>query len=341
MAKFRSAWHIKTGRLFETDDVSDFIVQTGHIPILGCPDESCRNEKPGLRITPVCCDPNKPDCAFIPHFRTHQGHQHSENCLYRIMGESSDYILRNRNEFLDEFPDANILKKITGIDSEFLPDVFVENYAPHDFTEDVSRKAKMYLKKGGSRMSAWCRARCATPYQTSKLSLIVDMAIKLDQAGKLMKDGDEDGDKLRMSVPLHIPGRKTNYLQAFLMVASLCNHYATPYILCGEVIFHKAKNGYLAEYINPIKEYCSNIHNIPAYTPISPDFFRSSFMDEVKAYEKSGEQCALYSFSTHDLNESTCPIGDKKRCVVIKPRFREAVVIRKRCVKRSSQKNIR
>lgn len=331
MPKFRYAWHMESERMLEPEDVVDFIVETGRTPELMCPDENCRMEMPHTRMAPICCDPRKPPCSERPrHFRVHPGHRHAENCQYEVLGQHTDYILGHKEEFTTEFPDANLLRKIKGIDTELLPDEYAEEFAPREFMEAVSRKAQGYRQAGASRERAFRRARCAVPQRTSRLSLIVKMAWMLHDRG---------GDDLREEVLLALPGRpKANYLNAFLMLGSLKAHYTTPYIFCGDATVHEIQHGYLIRYENALKYYHPDFSELPACTPINPDQCKAAFGEELSAYAASGEVCSVYSFSTHDLKESTCPMLDKKRCVVIEPRFRDAVVIRNRCLKRGQNK---
>ena len=194
----------------------------------------------------------------------------------------------------------------------------------------VTRKTREYRQNGASEERAFCRARCAVPQKTKRLGLVVDMALKLDDAG---------GDGLRAKVRLSLPNRQNaNYLNAFLMLSSLKEHYTTPYIFCGEATVHEIQHGYLIKYKNALKYYHPDFTELAACTLINPDHYRAAFLEELSAYAASGEVCSVYSFSTHDLKESTCPMLDKKRCVVIEPRFRDAVVIRKRCLKREQNK---
>lgn len=337
MAKFRSAWCEARRQTMTPEDVADHILTQSAKPVLKCPDENCRKIKPATELVAVCCDPRNTECAFTPHFRTKQGDTHAENCLYGLWSHATDYVLSNRSEFSTEFPEANLLKSMGDIESELLPDAFVESYEPKDFELEVTEKVKQFMQGGSGREQALRKARCAIPQKTSRLALIVDMAIRLATIGKNKTGSDEGADNLRRSVPLDLAGRQTNYFQAFLNVTSLGSDYRTKYILCGEAIIYKTLDGYIAEYQKPLRHYSPDYPELPAYTPLNPKLFRSAFMAEVKAYAASGERCAIYSFSTHDLKESTCPMGDKKRCVVIAPRFRDAVVIRKRCIKRSSQ----
>lgn len=330
MPKFRYAWHMQSERMLETDDVADFIVETGSPPELMCPDENCRLEMPRTRIAAVCCDPRNPDCGFTPHFRTNPGHRHAENCQYEVLGRHTDYILGHKDEFTTGFPDANLLRRIKGVDTELLPDEYVEESAPREFMDAVTRKAREYRQNGASEERAFCRARCAVPQKTSRLGLVVDMALKLAEAG---------GDDLREKVRLSLPNRQNaNYLNAFLMLSSLKEHYTTPYIFCGEATVHEIQHGYLIKYKNALKYYHPDFTELAACTLINPDHYRAAFLEELSGYAASGEVCSVYSFSTHDLKESTCPMLDKKRCVVIEPRFRDAVVIRKRCLKREQNR---
>lgn len=326
MSKFRYAWYRERERLLEPDDVADFIVETGGPPELMCPDESCRLEVPRTRLTAVCCDPRNPKCGFIPHFRTSPGHKHGENCQYEVLGRHTDYILGHRDEFLAGFPDANLLKNIKGIDAELLPDEYTHEFAPREFIEAVNQKAQEYRQAGKSGEQALRLARCAVPQKTSRLGLIVDMALKL---------ADQGGDECRKGIMLALPERpKANYLNAFLPVAALREEYETSYIFYGEAVVHEASIGYLIEYKSPLRRYHPDYPELPACTLVNSDYYKAAFLEELSGYAASGEICCVYSFSTHDLKESTCPMLDKKRCVVIEPRFRDAVAIRKYCLKR-------
>ncbi|WP_143339506.1 hypothetical protein [Desulfovibrio legallii] len=326
MSKFRYAWHVESEKMLEPDDVADFIMETGRPPEMMCPDENCRLTLPSTRITAVCCDPRNPDCGFTPHFRTHPGHKHAENCQYEVLGRHTDYILGHKDEFTVEFPDANLLRKIKGIDTELLPDEYAEEFAPHEFMEAVTRKAREYRENGASEERAFCRARCAIPQKTSRLGLIVDMAIKL---------ADQGGDELRTKTILALPRRpKANYLNAFLMISALKHHYTTPYIIYGESVVHESSTGYIIEYKKLLKGYHPDHPELPACTVINPDRHTVAFLDELNRYASSGEICCVYSFSTHELRESTCPMQNKKHCVVIEPRFLNAITIKKTCVKR-------
>lgn len=330
MPKFRYAWHMQSERMLETDDVADFIVENGSPPELMCPDENCRLEMPRTRMAAVCCDPRNSKCRFTPHFRTNPGHKHGQNCQYEVLGQHTDYILGHKDEFTTEFPHANLLRKIKDIDTELLPDEYAEEVAPREFMEAVTRKAQEYRQAGSCREPAFRRARCAVPQRTSRLGLIVDMALQLAEAG---------GDGLREKVRLSLPHRQNaNYLNAFLMLSSLKEHYTTPYIFCGDATVHEIQHGYLIRYKNALKYYHPDFSELPACTFINPDQYKPAFLEKLNGYAASGEVCSVYSFSTHDLKESTCPMLDKKRCVVIEPRFRDAVVIRKRCLKREQNK---
>lgn len=123
------------------------------------------------------------------------------------------------------------------------------------------------------------------------------------------------------------------------MLSSLKEHYTTPYIFCGDATVHEIQHGYLIRYKNALKYYHPDFSELPACTFINPDQYKPAFLEKLSRYAASGEVCSVYSFSTHDLKESTCPMLDKKRCVVIEPRFRDAVVIRKTCLKRD-KKNV-
>lgn len=183
--------------MLEPDDVADFIMETGRTPELMCPDENCRLAMPHTRITSVCCDPRNRKCGVTPHFRTHTDHRHAENCQYEVLGRHTDYILGHKDEFTTDFPDANLLRKIKDIDTELLPDEYTEEFAPREFMEAVTRKAREYRQDGASKEQAFCRARCAVPQRTSRLGLVVDMALKLAEAG-----GDDLREKVRLSLPI-------------------------------------------------------------------------------------------------------------------------------------------
>lgn len=98
-------------------------------------------------------------------------------------------ILRNHN--------TGIHIGIDGIDTELLPDVFSEKAPPHTFIESVMQEADRLERSGVRKDVALRRARCAVPQSTSRLGLVVDMAIRMDD---LKRD-------IRQTVPLNLAGR--------------------------------------------------------------------------------------------------------------------------------------
>lgn len=325
MLKFPQAWHHVRQELLEPEDVRDIFAETGEIPELLCPDEACRKEKPKTRVSCVCCKPGE-QCKSPPHFRTYPKHAHSNKCQYEVLGNHTRYVLKHKEKFRPFNPDANLLKEFgEDIDTTFLNDAYVLEYAPHEFMETVREKKQEYIKRGHDPDTATQIARCLVPQETSRLALVVDMAQKLS----------ENGAGTREQVPLALPGRpNANYHNAFLMLASLKHYYSTPYILCGEAHVLAASGGYIIKYKNILKDYHPDFPDLPACTPINSNMYKSAFLDELNGYAASGEICSVYSFSAHDLKENTCPMLDIKRCVVIEPRTRDSIVIRKRCLKR-------
>lgn len=326
MSKFPLAYCNAMQTYVDPDDARDICVRTGKVPVLMCPDEGCRQEKPDTKISAVCCDPKK-ECSSLPHFRTYPEHQHSENCPYEIHKIHTEYILSHKKDFCAYNPAANILKNIDGIDTSTLPDEYITQFAPKDFLETIEQEAKKQILRGTKQNRAYQIARCIVPQKTSRLSLVVDMALKLDKKG------------MRAAVPLVLPERSTaNYYNAFLSIYSLKYDYFTPYIYCGVANVVTSKNGYMIIYKYSIKKYHPDYPELPAVTPIEREHYRPSFLEELSGYAASGEDCRVYSFSTHCLKENTCPADDTKRCVVIEPRTRDAVVIRDRCLKREEKR---
>lgn len=326
MSKFQYAWDRKRELVVYPGDVADLIETNGVKPELMCPDKECRQIKQETRLTAVCCERGK-EFKQIPHFRTYPNHHHSPECFYETLGKDVDYILRHKKEFLKEFSDANnLLRDIPGVDTELLPDKLVEKYDPTSFKEAINQKTREYKSKGLSNEQARRKAICAIPNTTSRLDLIVDMAWLLQDKG-----GAELREKARLSLPNRPP---TNYLQAFLMVSSLKSNYLTPYILCGEARIYKYEDYFLIEYQSELYDYTHEYPKLRAYTILRYNHYKSRLLNDLENYSKSGEKCSVYSFSTHDLKANACPIPDKNVCVVIEPKFRDAIVIRKRCLKR-------
>lgn len=327
MSKFPWAWCPELDDDVYPRDVREFYLNHGRFPELFCPDEECRKEYPSTRIACVCCNPDmyyeKP-----MHFRTYPKHIHSLNCKYDELSKSTEYILNHKHEFKEFKDSVNILRDIDGIDSSLISDEYVLEYSPRNFVNSIHRKTQEYMDKGLNRSKAMCIARCVTPQKTSRLALIVDMALDLD----------EKGGNIRERIPLSLPNRPiANYNNAFLKISSLKYDYVTPYILCGEAYVLCINDTYIIKYKYELKNYHPDIQSIPAYTPIDTSMYKPSFLEELKGYAASGEECSVYSFSTHALSEKNCPMPDISRCVVILPRVRESIVIRKRCLKRSQK----
>lgn len=323
MAKFRRAWCKEIQEEMTTEDVTDFIVEHGQKPTLMCPDERCRQEMPGSRIVSVCCDPES-NCS-PQYFRINPGHKHGQSCTHAFLSAQTDYLLAHKKKFKAEFPDAVILRDdLQGIETDLLPEAFITEFSPQEFQDAVEKKTRFYQGAGVSRTEAVRRARCAVPQKTSKLGLLVDMAIKIDNLKQ---------DK-RQTVSLRLAGRKCNYNNAFFRIEYLKQHFNTPYILCGKAIATEFENGFIIQYAYPIREYHPQYPNLTAFTYID-SHYRPAFLAHLQRHAISGDPFYLYSFSRHVLSESNCPISaDTKRCVVIEPRTRDSVVIRSRCLKK-------
>lgn len=329
MTRFPVAWCPELKRDIEPEEVRDICADTGRIPELRCPDAACRQEMPQTRIITACCDP-RVECSRHPHFRTNPKHEHGKNCDYETWGKHTDYVLAHRDEFLPHFPESNLLRRINGIDTTKLPDAFVVD-APTEFVAAMREQTDRYMRSGQARDTATRMARCAVPHKTRRLSLVVSMAHELDRLNE----------NIRQTVPLTLPGRAhCNYNNAFLMVTSLKHDYVTPYIFCGKGHVLEVNGNYIIKYAFKLSNYHPDYPDLPACTPINPDLHTAAFLNMLSEYAASGEPCYFYSFSTHALKESTCPMSDTKRCVVIEPRTRDCVVIRKRCLKREQNKTL-
>lgn len=327
MSKFPHAWCPLRQDWLEPEDVRDICAETGAIPELLCPDEACRQERPHTRLLAAGCHPKRE--YFRPaYFRSYPNHVHGADCPYEILGNHTDYVLKHKEEFRSYCPEANLWFNCKEIDGSLLSDAFVAEYAPREFMRQVREKAEEYRRQGHDATTAICIARCVVPQKTSRLSLVVEMALRLDD----MKRG------MRKQARLALPGRPdTNYCDAFLMIGSLKQHYTTPYIVCGEATVAETAEGFLINYSWSLKQYLADGSELPACTPIARDQYRGAFLKELEGYAASGEQCFVYSFSAHSLKENTCPKQEVKRCVVIEPITRDAVVIRNRCLKREQK----
>lgn len=332
MAKFSCAWNPTSGTMMGIDDVMDFFLQTGHAPVLMCPDEACREEKPLTRIVPVCCDPRNRRCAVVPHFRTSSGQTHGESCQLHTIAKHTDYILKNKSKFSVEFPTANILLDLDGVATDLLPDEYVSEFSPLDFLNEIQNKAEEFQKSGATRENALRRARCAVPQRTSRFALVVDSALSLEKHG---------GEEALRSASLTLPERSTPvpYLKAFFNIQFLRSEYATSYIFFGKAHIHETHEGFLVEYAYKLKKYSEQYGELTACTPLVYNECPATLRNDLHKYAVSGRPCCVYSFSTHTLHESDCPILNTPRCVVLRPKIRGAIALRERMLKERQHEN--
>ena len=326
MAKFSYAWHTASDTMMDTGDVAEFFLKTGQAPELMCPDITCRQEAPSTRIIPVCCDPRKPCAASSPHFRTASRQRHGENCQFQVLSQHTDYILKHKYELSLEFPNANILLDVEGIASELIPDMYVKEFRPQEFMDEIQKKTREYQRAGARRDDASRKARCAVPQRTGKFSTVVDMALKLEEKG---------GEEALSEAKLLLPDRRESapYQKIFFNIRFLKERYFTSYIFFGEAHIHETHEGFLVEYMHKLKAYNESYPEMPACTPITYEECSLSLRNDLHAYAASGRPCCAYSFSTHTLHESDCPILNTPRCVVFRPKIRGAVAIREKVLK--------
>lgn len=327
MSKFPYAYCPSLQQDLEPEDLLEMSLLHEDLPYLQCPDEHCRKIHPDTEITPVCCNPRKPCEGMRPHFRTHTGDKHSDGCHYEILKQHTDYILSNKKEFRKLPSATNILRTLKGIqDTSLLPDEYIHEFRPTSEMNAIKSKAQEYIQAGHTRDSAYRMARCSVPHTTSRLSLIIDMADALEETYE------------REKVPLVLPGRKNaTYETAFLSVYSLQHDYGTPYILCGDARVRATPDGFLLTYKYPLRNYHPDFPDIRALTPLKRQGMRPLLIRELEHYAESQQICYVYSFSTHRLNESTCPDPALNCCAVIEPITSGSIVIRDRCLKRSKK----
>lgn len=332
MAKFSYAWHAASGTMMDVNDVIEFFLRTGHAPELMCPDEACREESPMTRLVSVCCDPRNRRCAVVPHFRTSPGQPHGENCQIHTIAKQIDYILANKSKFSAEFPTANLLLDVKGVASDLVPDMYVSEFRPRDFLDEIQKKARTYQRDGATRDDALRKARCAVPQRTSRLALVVDSALSLEKHG---------GEEALRSASLALPERSTPipYLKAFFNIQFLRSEYAASYIFFGKAHIHETREGFLVEYTRKLKNYSKQYGELSACTPLTFAECPAALQNELHEYASSGRPCCVYSFSAHALHENDCPILNTPRCVVFRPKIRGAVVLREQVLKERQFKN--
>lgn len=331
MSKFPLAYCPSTESDVSTDQVIDICIETDLIPLLRCADPQCRHSIPQTQMKAVCCDPKKPCTKMPPHFSTYPNHNHADECIFQKLSAHTDYILRNKEKFKLFAPDANICRTLNGIaDTSYIPDEYVVQYDPRDFLKDIDEEAKrQQMRYGKSADDAYRIARCIIPQRTSSLESIVDIAERLQKTNE------------RELVFLSLPNRKNaTFVNAFFELRYLRQGFTTtPYIFYAYAKIKKHNDGYLALYESPLKYYHSDFPEIRAVTLIKAAEHRPLLLNKLEHYASSGKSCCIYSFSTHRLNENTCPDMDLNRCVVIEPRTRDSVVIRNRCLNRPEKSN--
>lgn|GEM_PF-4047917 len=331
MSKFPLAYCTSMESDVSTDQVIDICTETGHIPLLQCADPQCRHSMPKTQMKAVCCDPQKPCTKMPPHFSTYPNHDHADECIFQKFAAHTEYILRHKEKFRQFAPDSNMLRALDGIaDTSYIPDEYVVQYDPRDFLKDIDEEAKrQQTRHGKSADDAYRIARCIIPQRTSSLETIVDMAERLQKTNE------------REIVRLSLPNRQNaNFANAFFNLRYLQENFtSTPYIFYAYAHIKEHQDGYLALYEYPLKNYDKDFPEIRAVTLINAAEHRPLLINKLEHYASSGKPCCIYSFSTHRLNENTCPDVDLKRCVVIEPRTRDSVVIRNRCLNRPEKSN--
>ncbi len=185
MAKYPLAYCLESQTDVTPDDVVDMYVTRGVKPTLQCADRSCHQARPATLINDICCDPENPCRKMEAHFKTYPEHEHSPECVFAKYAQHSEYILRHKAKFADIFPDANILKKLKGIeDTSVLPDEYCLEFHPRDFLDKIERKAQEQQRKFGySSRQAYRMARCAVPQRTQSLALVVRLMEQLHETG--------------------------------------------------------------------------------------------------------------------------------------------------------------
>lgn len=330
MPKYPFAWSPKRSNTVKPEEVAEMILRERVKPDLKCPDKQCRTEHPSSKIIPVCCDPRDPCADMPPYFRMGPKHKHRYECPYEEVAEQTEYVVDHKKQYEEYSPDANLLRTIKGIqDTSLLPDAYIAQYDPAAEYREIQHEADRLAKSGYSRKEAVRIARCRVPQRTGSLSLVVAMRERLEIYGEPDK------------IPLSLPNRPTTtYAKAFFSIAQLREHYRTPYILHGEAKIFEVDSGYVVAYKSTLTKYVSNYKEVCAFTFIDRDHNETPLQRDMKHYAESNEICCVYSFSTHRLNERTCPDSDLNLCVVIEPITSDEVVIRKRCVKWSSKRSV-
>lgn len=326
MPKYPLAWCPNIPDMVKPEDVTEFILKEGYAPILQCPDEQCRVEYPDSRIVPVCCDPQAPCETRTKYFRIGPKNEHRKGCPYDEIAEETAYVISHKKQYREIAPEANLLRNIKGFDdTSLLPDEYIAQYYPSVEYDEILKKAEKLTKSGYSRKEAVRIARCCVPQRTSSLDLVVTMRERLQ-------------DKNPKEVPLALPGRsRATYANAFFSISNLKENYLTPYILYGNAKIVAGKSGFIVAYVYPLAKYTEKYKELYAFSFIHHDNLKNSLKRDLVRFSESREICCIYSFSTHRLNESTCPDSDLNLCVVIEPITSDEVVIRKRCVKWSSK----
>lgn len=328
MPKYPLAWCPSTPGLVKPEDVTEFILKEGYTPILQCPDEQCRMEHPTSHIVPVCCDPQSP-CEVMPrHFRMGPKNKHRIGCPYEEVAEETAYIISHKKQYEGIAPEANLLRTVKGIeDTSLLPDEYIMRYDPSIEFREILTEAEKLTKSGYSRKEAVRMARCRVPQRTSSLDLVVTMRERLQ--GESPK-----------KVPLSLPGRPTaTYANAFFSISNLRMNFQTPYILYGYAKIFAADNGYIIAYMYPLTKYTERYKELCAFSFVPHKNLKKSLTLDLERFSASNDICCVYSFSTHRLNERTCPDSALNLCAVIEPITFDEVVIRKRCVKWSSKRS--
>ena len=195
--------------------------------------------------------------------------------------------------------DRLIKKAVGGGEKNDYENCVYEGYGPNGvavivdcLTDNRNRTAgeiRHYFDKFGGNMGT---SGCVSFMFNLKGIIVLDNEEGTIDEDKAMEDILEaGGDDLREKVRLSLRDRQNaNYLNAFLMLSSLKEHYTTPYIFCGDATVHEIQHGYLIRYKNMLKYYLPD-SKLPACTLINPDQYKAAFLEELSTYAASGEVC--------------------------------------------------
>lgn len=319
---FSFAWCSELQRMIEPVEAYDWWTETGQKPVIQCPDEQCRTLCIDSRVISVCCNPEEPCRKRSMHFRFGPNHKHRPGCPYEELVECTEHVKAHKKDYIALAPDNNLLKNLQQIDTSFLPDAYLAEYNPRDEIQDIATEAEKWKRKGQRQRESTRIARTIVQQKTSSLTRVVQMAEQLEKINAQDK------------VPLAIPGRTSaTYKSAFFKLTALRNSYYTSYIFYADATVQKVANGYLIDYLYPLRKYHEDFPDIRAITFIDEAANRRYLLNQLEKYALTEQVCCVYSFSTHCLKNNGCPKSESKSCVVIEPKTLDAIVIREDCMR--------